>query len=321
MPRCKFAAWLTRPESRVAVVGASGWVGMALVDRILAAAPDLAPDRLRLLGSRPRTLTVSGQTLEIERLESTPPLGEGEWLVLHAAIIGADRVEHGDLDEVRRRNDAMLRHVLNLAESGATRRLVAVSSGAAARPNAGGAARQAYGRLKHDHEIAVADWSARTGRRVLVPRIFSLGGPYINHTSAYALGDFILQQAREHRIAIGAPVPIVRSFVHVLDAAQAMLDMAVDDAESDAPWDVCLGREIELQDLARAVAAAFGDEPVIDRPPVAATSGDLYVGQGARFQAALASRGDTPLGLDRIVSDTIAYLRAAGEIPTSGDDA
>ena len=55
MPRCKFAAWLARPASRVAVVGASGWIGKGLIDQIVVSSPDLAPDRLRLFGSAPRS--------------------------------------------------------------------------------------------------------------------------------------------------------------------------------------------------------------------------------------------------------------------------
>lgn len=315
MPRCKFAAWLARGESRIAVVGASGWVGMALVDQILAAEPDLPADRLRLFGSQIRPLTIKGRALATEPLApSTPPLEDGDWLVLHAGIIGADRVADGDLDETRRRNDAMLQQVLVLADTGRTRRLAAFSSGAAARPDAGGPAKQAYGRMKRDHEIALQAWSARTGRAVLIPRIFSLGGPYINHTRAYALGDFILQCAQAGRIAIGAGVPVVRSFVHVLDAARGVLDMAVDEAEGGEAFDVCLGRSTELQDLALAVAASLGTPPLIDRPSVADTPGDVYVGEGARFQAVLARRGETPAPLSRMVDDTVAYLREAGEI-------
>jgi nucleoside-diphosphate-sugar epimerase len=291
-----------------------------LVDQILAVDPDLSPARLRLFGSHSRTLAVGGKSLEISPLNDAARLGEGDWLVVHAAIIGADRAG-GDLDETRRVNDAMLKQVLTLSETGDTRRLVAVSSGAAGRPDVGGAARQAYGRLKRDHETSAADWAARADRSVLIPRIFSLGGPYINHTTAYALGDFILQQAQHGRIAIGADVPIIRSFVHVLDAARGMLDMAVDEAEGAEPFDVCLGREIELQDLARAVATAFGAEAAIDRPPIAETGGDRYVGRGDRFQAALAREGATPLGLDRIIDDTIAYLRTVGEIPPLADHA
>jgi len=314
MPRCKFAAWLGRPSSCVAVVGASGWVGMALIDQILAAKPDLSTERLRLFGSRPRSLTIGGHDLALEPLLPSPTaLGDGDWLVLHAGIIGADRVEGGDLVEVRRRNDAMLERVFALAETGETRRLAFFSSGAAARPDAGGPAKQAYGRMKRDHEIETTAWSARTGREVMIPRIFSLGGPYINHTEAYALGDFILQCARRGRIAIGAEVPVVRSFVHVLDAARIVLDMAVDDAEPGEPFDICLGRATELGALAEAVAVALAVAPVVDRPPLAA-GGDVYVGDGARFQAALSRRGETPASLSRIVGDTVAYLRQTGEL-------
>jgi nucleoside-diphosphate-sugar epimerase len=287
---------------------------MALVDQILATDGAFSPERLKLFGSRARPLTLRGRDLQIETLDDARALGDGDWLILHAGILGADRVEDGDLSEVRRRNDAMLARVLALAETGDTRRLVLFSSGAAERPDAGGTAKQAYGRMKRDHEIEVAAWSARTGRPVLIPRIFSLGGPYINHIQAYALGDFILQAATRGRIAIGADAPVVRSFVHVLDAARVVLDMAIDQVQAAEPFDLCLGRPTELQALAGAVATALGVAPIIDRPPLTNSQGDLYVGQGARFQAALARRGETPAPLDRIVGDTIAYLRETGAL-------
>lgn len=312
MPRCKFAAWLAQPPSRVAVVGASGWVGMALVDQILAAG--LTPDRLRLFGSQAQPLSLRNQALSVEPLGTAPPLGAGEWLVLHAGVIGADRVEGGDLAEVRRRNDAMLRQVLSLAETGEARRLVLTSSGAARHPDAGAPAKQAYARMKRDHELDAAAWAARTGRTLLIPRIFSLGGPYINHVPAYALGDFIVQCATAGAIVIGADVPVVRSFVHVLDAARGILDMAVDEAETEAPFDVCLGRPVELQELAEAVAAALGKTALIERPPIKDTVGDVYVGEGGRFQRAVARRAEPPASLDVIIADTIAYLRSVGAL-------
>jgi nucleoside-diphosphate-sugar epimerase len=300
----------------VAVIGASGWVGMALIDQILAAAPALAGERLRLFGSQARSLNMGDQTLSIETLEDASVLDAGDWLVLHAGIIGADRVEGGDLGEVRRQNDTLLAKVLTLAETAATDRLVVFSSGAAQRPDVGGPAKQAYGRLKRDHEIEATAWAVRTGRPVLLPRIFSLGGPYINHTRAYALGDFILQAAAgKGRITIGAAVPVIRSFVHVLDAARVVLDMAVDDTEGPEPFDICLGRETELQTLAETVASALGQAPIITRPPIAAVQGDRYVGEGARFQAALARLGQDPASLDQMTADTIAWLRDIGEVP------
>uniref|UniRef100_B0SY94 NAD-dependent epimerase/dehydratase n=1 Tax=Caulobacter sp. (strain K31) TaxID=366602 RepID=B0SY94_CAUSK len=315
MPRCKFAAWLARPASRVAVVGASGWIGMGLVDQIMASNPDLALDRLRLFGSAPRSLSVGGRDLKIEPLDGAAPLGDGDWLVVHAALVGVDRVEGGDLTEVRRRNDVLMQQILALAETGATRRLVFFSSGAAGRPDAGGPAKQAYGRMKLEHEAEVAAWAARTGRTVLTPRVFNLGGPYINYVEIYALGDFILDLARHGRIAISAADPVFRSFVHVLEMARVILDMAVDDSQSAQPFDVGGGEIVELGALARAVGEALGlTDPAIERPAPGEGLGDWYIGDGRRYQSALFQRGESPTPLKQIVADTLAYLAATGRL-------
>lgn len=315
MPRCKFAAWLARPDSRVAVLGASGWVGTALVDQILATDPDLAPDRLRLFGSAARPSFLRDRELRIEALDGAPGLGEGDWLILHAGIVGADRVQDGDLDVMRQRNDAMLRQVMALAETGATHRLVFFSSGAAARPEVGGPAKQAYARMKRDHEAQVATWSQRTGGPVLIPRVFNLGGPFINHAEAYALGDFILQCAHQGRIRIGSGDRVSRSFVHVAEMARGVLDMAVDPDETGEPFDVCLDRIVELDDLAGAVSKAVNPATIVERPPRTEGPGDDYRGAGDRFRAALARQGCPEVSLDQIVADTVRYLRKTGAIP------
>jgi nucleoside-diphosphate-sugar epimerase len=300
----------------VAIVGASGWVGMALVDQILALCPDLPPDRLRLFGSSVRDLELGGRQVRVEPLDALSSLGNGDWLVLHAAIIGGDRVEGGDLAEVRRRNDAMLDQVLALAETGKTRRLVAFSSGAAHRPEAGSAARRAYTAMKRDHEDVVAEWARRTGRAVLIPRIFNLGGPFINHAEAYALGDFILALSRQGHIAIGAADPVFRSFVHVSEMARVILDMATDEAQSAEPFDVGGAEVVELGALALAVGQALERaDATIKRPEPGDGACDWYVGDSRRYQSALFRRGEQPTPLTRTVADTVAYLKATGALP------
>ncbi len=317
MPRRKFDAWRARPDSRVALVGASGWVGAALADRVLAAG--LPADRLRVFTTLPRTVDIGPAALRTEQFSDQSRLGEGDWLVLHAGIIGAQRVANGDLSEVRRLNDDLLARVLGMADTGQFRRLVMISSGAAHRPGEGGPAKAAYSRMKRGHEDVVTDWAAGTGSAILLPRVFNLGGPYITYPQNYALGDFILSQAKMGRIAIGSGDPVVRDFTHVLEMADVLLDMAVDEAEGPEPFDIGGGEAIELGDLARLVAAASGVEtPMIDRPAPAGGPGDRYVGDGRRYQAALAQAEQRPTPLPVIITDTIAYLRQTGVIGPKG---
>jgi nucleoside-diphosphate-sugar epimerase len=317
MPRRKFDAWATQTDNRVALIGASGWVGSALADRVLAAG--LPADRLRVFTTLPRAMAVGGATLQTEQLTDQSRLGDGDWLVIHAGIIGAQRVINGDLSKVRRLNDQLLTDVLSLAKSGQVRRLVMISSGAARRPGEGGPVRAAYSQMKRNHERILTDWMSGSGRAILLPRVFNLGGPYITYPQNYALGDFILSQAKTARITIGSGDPVIRDFTHVLELAGVLLDMAVDEAEGPAPFDIGGGEAIELGDLARLVAAAFGIEtPVIDRPAPAGGPGDRYVGDGLRYQAALAQAGQAPAPLPAIVADTVAYLRRTAALSSAG---
>lgn len=307
MPRTNFDAWLAEPANAVAIVGATGWVGRAVLHEVLAASPKLPEERIRLLAGRERPLDATGRTFEIEALAGASPLADRRWLVMNAGVIGGEATLGG---EVRRRNDELLSHVLRLGGGADIVRLVHVSSGAAGLADNAPPAKAAYARMKRDHEEAVREWSRKSGAPLLVPRIFNLGGPYMTSAANYALGDFILRLSGGARLAIGAADPIFRSYVHVLEMARTVLDMAVDDGEDDAPFDVSGARVVELGELARAVADALGaHDAEISRPEPAGGPGDWYVGDGRRYQTALFEAGRTPASLAAIIADTIGWLQ------------
>lgn len=302
MPRFNFDAWLADPRSAVAIVGATGWVGQAMLHAVLETGSDLTPERLRLFTRTPRPLTMAGRAFQTEALGPSASLGEGRWLVAHAGVIGGD---------ARAQNDALLEDVLRLSADADVERLVQVSSGAAGFGDEAPPAKAAYARMKREHELRALDWSAATAASLLIPRIFNLGGPYMTCVDNYALGDFIQRLSRDGALAIAAPDPVVRTYVHVLEMARTILDMAVDETEDGAPFDVAGGEVVELGDLAHAVASALGlRNAAITRPPPTGGAGDRYVGDGRRYQAALANRGLTPAPLSVIVADTIADLKS-----------
>lgn len=307
MPRFNFDAWLARPQSAIAIVGATGWVGRAILHAVLEAAPDISPERLRLFAGRNRSLPIANRTFDIEALDDTARLGPGRWLVAHAGVIGGDAAAGG---EVRGRNDSLLENVLKLCTDSDVDRLVLISSGAAAFADDAPPAKAAYARMKRDHEETAKAWSEPSGLSLLVPRIFNLGGPYMTCAQNYALGDFILRLSEKQRLTIGAADPVFRSYVHVLELARTVLDMAVDDAESDDPFDVGGAEVVELGALAQTVARAL-DAPgaEIARPAPTGADGDWYVGDGRRYQTALFKAGRSPTPLPAIIADTIAWLR------------
>jgi nucleoside-diphosphate-sugar epimerase len=304
-----FSDWLT-DGGGVAITGASGWIGRSVAHAVLEAMGAAPADRLRLFGSRPRPLNIAGSTLPLETLTGAPPLGQGPWLVLHLAVTGPDRVP--DPTALRAANEAMVADALALAATGDVRRLVCASSGAVYQAGQGSAEKQAYSDLKRDQEQIARAWAAKAGVPLLLPRIFNVGGPYMTNPGAYALGSFIQQARATGRIEIGATRPVLRSYVHGLELARVVLDLALDETAPVA-FDTAGTEAPEMADLAAAVGRAL-DLPHLEiiRPAIEPGSEDRYIGDGAVYQAALARMGVRPIGLDEIIRDTAAWLREDG---------
>ncbi len=281
----------------------------------MSALADKPADKLRLFGSRAEKISCKGQELRVEPLGDGSQLGSGNWILLHAAIVGADRFESETLAAIRTRNDQLLDRVLALADSAQTQRLVYFSSGAAGRPPSGSPGRRAYSVMKLDHERALLKWSELSGNNILCPRIFNLAGPFINHPKYYALGDFILSQSFNGVINIASNGLVFRNYVHVLDMAQVIMSFAIDPRGIPQVFDVCTSDSVELTLLAQTVAEAFGaDLNTINYNKERIGPPDSYLGVGDLYQQRLRKLGMSPTSLFQMVKDTIVYLKNNGEL-------
>jgi nucleoside-diphosphate-sugar epimerase len=301
----KFANWADEGSRGVAITGASGWVGRAIAHAVAAAMPRAGDLQLRLFGSADRRIEIAHGSFPLEALASAASLDAGrEWLVVHLAVAGADR--EPDPDRRRILNDGFLQGAFRLAEGAQVRRFVSASSGAV-HQTSGSPEQQAYAALKRDHEALARDWAARTATPLLLPRIFNLGGPYMNHAQRYALGDMILAARAGGPIRIAATRPVMRSYVHVLEFAEVVLDQAL--AEADEVLFETAGTEIvEMADLALAVVRTLGVDVDIQRPPMSSGGENRYLGDGRDYRAALAAMGAQPIGLAEIIRDTDVWL-------------
>jgi len=292
----------------VAITGASGWIGRAMAHVALEAMAGRPGVRLRLFGSLARTIDIAGQSMALESLTDRPPLGDGEWLVLHLAVSGSDRI--ADPDALRALNDAMLADAFALAQTGQVRRFVCASSGAIYQAGQGSPQKQAYSDLKRAHEQIARAWSAKTSVPLLLPRIFNVGGPYMTNPDAYALGSFIRQAEASGSIRVEARRPVVRSYVHGLELARVIYDLALDEAAPMA-FDTAGPDVMEMADLALAVGRALRLPAMrIVRQTLETNKEDRYVGDGGVYQSTLARLGAAPIGMDLMIRDTAAWLKA-----------
>ena len=304
-----FVDWLAARKGGIAITGASGWIGSAMTQFVLAALPDGAALPLRLFGSAARPLRIGGRTLAVEPLSGARLSGDGEWLVIHLAVAGADR-GGGDAEQVRAVNDRLLAEAMALADGapGAALRARLLRRGPPAR--AAGRTGRAYGELKRVQETAVRGLERRRRPARADPAHLQPWRPL--HQPLGSLRPLKLHRPgpdarRDPEFA--ARRPVIRSYVHVHEFARVVLDAALG-GDRIATFETAGAAEVEMGDLAEAVRRVLEAPDVgIVRAPLDSDQPDRYVGDGDAYLAALAASGASPTGLGRIIADTAASMR------------
>lgn len=299
----------------MAVTGATGWLGVALVEMAVRAGLTPENGRLRVFASRPGRLVLeAGATMGLEALAAAAPLeGEG-WTIAHFAALGKDRTVDLPLADYVAQSEALQEAALSLIASADRPRLIFASSGAVygpeGRPPA--MADEPYGHMKNLQEASLADWCGTNGVPLTVCRVFNVGGPYGNKLDLYALSSLIRSALAGGDIPIRAQGPVFRSYVHV----EELMAVLVGQVQSSTPgplrpFDSAGTEVVEIGDLARTTCAQLGLDPArIVRRDDPAAPASRYVGDGAGYQAAVRSLGLSPIGIEAIVSDSIASLSA-----------
>ncbi len=269
--------------------------------------------RLRAFASKPGRMTLEdGSTVALEALAEAAPLAGGRWVVAHFAALGKDRTADLPFTDYVAQSEALQDAALRLIAGADQPRLIFASSGAVYGP--GGRppalADEPYGHMKGLQEAALADWCEANGAPLTLCRVFNVGGPYGNKLELYALSSLIRAALAGGDIPIRARGAVLRSYVHVEELMAVLVARARStSAVASKPFDSGGVEVVEIGDLAAMVCAKLGQDPArIVRHRDAAAPVSRYAGDGADYQAVLGGLGLTPIGLEAIVSDSIANL-------------
>ena len=302
-------------STRLAVTGATGWLGTALAEMAARAGLTADDGRLRVFASKPGRLLLEGGTaIGLEALADAAPLAGEGWTVAHFAALGKDRTFDIPVADYVAQSEALQDAALRLIAGADQPRLIFASSGAVYGP--GGKppalADEPYGHMKALQEVALADWCEANGTPLTVCRVFNVGGPYGNKLELYALSSLIRSALAGGDIPIRAQGPVLRSYVHVEELMAVLVGQACASVPGEAhPFDSAGTEVVEIGDLVRIVCAQLGlDLARIVRRQEPEAPVSRYVGDGVDYQAAVRSLGLTPIGLEAIVSDSIASLSA-----------
>jgi UDP-glucuronate decarboxylase len=140
--------------------------------------------------------------------------------------------------------------------------------------------------------------------------VFNLAGPCINKFDAYALASFIAQLLQGGAIAINARRPVLRSYYYIGDLLELCFALLLrSDLAPVLRFDTAADEVVELEELARRVAAVLGKDQAPQRGPLdPALAPDSYVGERAGIAALERLAGVRPLALEAQIAATAAYI-------------
>jgi UDP-glucuronate decarboxylase len=304
------AARLAEPDAHFVVTGGNGWLGRAALEILDGVYGEELGRRVSVFGDRAKSLVLrSGRCIQSRPLSEIVEYRAGS-IIFHFAYLTRGYAARIPFDEYVSTNRSISSLVAEIAAQKKTKGLFLPSSGAVYRKDRMldvDLCANPYGVLKLEDEARFGELTHRFP--VVIFRIFNLAGPFMNHSTDYALGSILLDILGERAIHIRAPHPVVRSYTHVGDLLNIALSMLVRE-ESAGPLDAGGQQEIEIGDLARRAARLLGKPNIeIRRPPFETGSPDIYLAHCEGYQALAAGAGLHLRTLDEQIVETADYLK------------
>jgi|AntAceMinimDraft_11_1070367.scaffolds.fasta_scaffold11159_4 nucleoside-diphosphate-sugar epimerase len=277
---------------RVLILGASGWFGRTALSMMERGAQNAL-----LIGQSERYIKIDGSTILIREwsddfLEEFAPD-----LVLDFAFLTKAKILPLGLEEFSRQNAMLSRRLFSIASFPSVKKLVTVSSGDAfhKRPTQSERGRGSYGRQKAHNEGVLRGVATEADKEIIVARAWSVSGGHVQTPEKYAFSDFISRALRERKIQITAPHKVFRRYCAIEDFLAVALLAPTEKhyMEFDSG-----GALVELEDLAKLVAAEIGDVLLESQyPDRAGTAPDNYFSDGQSWESLCREIGLYPLDI------------------------
>jgi nucleoside-diphosphate-sugar epimerase len=309
---------LRAPDLNVAVIGATGWLGLATLDMLDAALGPESAARVHAFSSQAKEIRLpSGSRIKTEPLTALAEMPDrGRYLFLHYAFWTKDRLQSASHEEFLAANSKIQRAVVSAAERLELLGFFLPSSGAVYRKDGSletDVKSNAYGFIKLRDEEVFTDICERTASPLTIARIFNLAGPYINKVQRYALSSILLGALHGGRVTLRSAHPVIRSYVDVRDLLEISLRSFFDPQRDPViRFETAGEREIEIGELAQlARDHVVGGNVRIDRPNRESEPVDRFVGDPTVLRQLAKSYGVHLRLLVDQMRDTAKYLSSS----------
>jgi UDP-glucuronate decarboxylase len=264
-----------------------------------------------------RELTRAGRPIDIKPLSALRAMPRVRTMLLHYAFLTKDRLANLAGDEYFKQSEQLAESVLDAIGRIGVVKMAFPSSGAVyglpTRPDRStlhDPEQNPYGTQKLLEEDRFRQVCAEHHTRLIVPRIFSLSGPFINKPAAYALASIINSALENRDIQIRARKRVIRSYIAVRDLVELLVGWLLQsDVDEEITFDTG-GEPVEIGELAARVLTALGKTGLsVQRPDSDGSPDDYYCGDEGQFQAVVAGLQLDPACLQQQIRDTAGYLK------------
>ena len=281
-------------SSKILISGATGWLGMEAVARVLEDKFDgITQQNLVLCSSDGRNLKLDSSntlpTVKLQSLSGDKGVKDLDGLV-HLAFLTKDKSADYSFSDYVAKNIELISAACEIIERDKPKWVVVVSSGAIIDRNSleveNNVARNPYGFCKRIEEVLLSDAARKVGANIVIGRLWGGTGLHMPIKRAYAISDFIETFKESGAIRITSGGDVMRRYCDAGDFMEVLIKSAIrgDNTTVDSG-----GPIIELGELAELLISLTGAGSISRSPEPSAV--DDYYPRGMEFEELAGSVG------------------------------
>jgi len=235
-------------------------MGRSAVEFLSLVAPEIANERLLLIGSRQSELVINGSSFKVlDPVSGFASIKENS-VFLNSAFLRREALLTVPREEYVRRNREISAFAIRTLEEKRPFSFINLSSGAAREMDIDSNLNSAdeYSRMKKALEVEFSELARKNTTSFVNCRIYSLSGRHLNEFENLALSSFIRQAQDNNQIDVKSP-NTMRTYIDATNLAEILFRIACegDDANFDSG-----GTLISMSELARNVANALENKDI-----------------------------------------------------------
>lgn len=291
-------------SDRLAIVGASGWVGRTAIALAIQSKTPFAA-----FGSKRQNISVLGESVSIFANDTKEILKFSPTVIIDAAFLTREKVEQVGLRKYIDTNQALIEQSKTLARITSLTSYLGFSSGAAhtlGNFKSFNLEENPYAALKREYEMALQSIYSE-GYPISIARLWSISGAFVSKPDLFAFTNLI-RQAFNGAISIQSGDKVFRRYSSIEDVISlAIASSRTDQSKFDMTFDSG-GQRIEIGELARDIRNIVNPSAEITRENAAGLLIDDYCSNNADWLARLKHFKLKPDSLDNQIMRTAAGM-------------